>query len=638
MMPEKFRLAFVSNSSTIANVVKSCATQFDSEIEIHLATMEEALPVARQLIASGVEVILGGGATGKFLRLSLDLPVVTIARTHLDILRACIKAKQFGNRIWLTSYDVAPDGLDLLGGLMGITLQPIVFRTTPELLAGIAEAVAKGADCIVGGGVCQEIAATHGKEGVVVVPGKEAIQRALEEAQAIASAQRKERAKAERLRCILESIHEGVLGVDTQGRVDVLNRLAADQLGLDPAQTLGRTLPEALGNTGVLRVLATGGEETDQILRLAGVDMVVNARPIRVGANIEGAVATLGPVSRIRSIDRKLQQRGSAKGFVARYSLKDLKGDCPAMAQLKARALRFARTDASLLIQGETGTGKEILAQSVHAMSDRRRGRFVAVNCAALPESLLESELFGYEEGAFTGAKRGGKDGLFVIAHGGTIFLDEIADIPKSLQVRLLRVLEEREIMRVGGDRIVPVDVRIISSTYKDLTHEVRHERFRADLYFRLGVLSITLPPLRERIEDLPLLTQELLVRHGLRPDAISVAGLKILQQYSWPGNVRELDALIRRYALLREGPDTGNVLVEELLMELESGGTLQSDAIAEVPSRDQPSTDESLKAEVEAYEAEVIQRTLREVRYNKREAARRLGISVNTLWRKLKE
>jgi len=635
-MNNKYRLAFVSNSGIIANAVKSYASRYDDmEIEIHLATMEEAVDVARKSLASGVEVVLGGGATGTLLRHTLGHPAVTIARTHADLLRACIKAQTISSHIGVTSYRDPADALNLFADLLKIDIVPIVFNSTVELVESIDKAIAQGVSCVVGGGICKEIASTHGIEGIVVIPSSEAIVRALDEARAIVHNQRQDREKAARLRCIINSIHEGVLSVTKDGRIDIINRVAGDMLGIDSATVAGLPLPADLSDFGVAKVLASGQEEIDQVRRIAGNDVIVNTFPVRVNEDVRGAVINFGLVSRIRTLDRKIKEQGQTRGFDVRYGIGDCHGDGPHMTRLKERAKRFAQTDAALLIQGETGTGKEVMAQSIHALSTRHNQPFVAINCAALPESLLESELFGYEEGAFTGAKRGGKDGLFVLAHGGTIFLDEIADISPSLQVRLLRVLEEKEIMRVGGSRIIPVDVRVISSSYKNLNHEIRQGNFRADLYFRLAVLTLTLPPLRKRSEDIPTIIRALLRRNNLNETAITPQDISHLQKYAWPGNIRELDTLIHRYGLLRNGVDDDKLL-KDLLDEL-AGDEVCKHVTQGNPARqlDDPT---SLKDEMDAYEASIIMQALQKTQYNRCAAARMLGISVNTLWRKMKE
>jgi propionate catabolism operon transcriptional regulator len=318
------------------------------------------------------------------------------------------------------------------------------------------------------------------------------------------------------------------------------------------------------------------------------------------------------------------------------------------MKQLLGKAKKYAMTDAAILIQGETGTGKGLLSESIHNLSSRKHEPFVAVNCAALPDSLLESELFGYEEGAFTGAKKGGKIGLFELANKGTLFLDEMAAISNSIQSRLVKVIEEKEIMRVGGDRYVPVDIRIISACNKDLRREAISGKFRADLYFRIAVLNLNTQPLRDRFEDVFYIMEDLLTKYGKKPKALSAKMIKTMESYSWPGNIRELRSFIESYLILLGESTCNSHLFLSLFDEKLGCGEDQTTALSGVvenacelennlfTSIGEAIKDGSLKEVLGKYEIFVINETLRGCRFNKKETAKRLGISVNTLWRKL--
>lgn len=660
-MPDKnFRFAFVSNSHAIAKAVQDYAATQGFALEIRLATMEKALPVAQALLKEGVDVVLGGGGTGKLLRQKLERPVVTIARSHLDVLRALQSAKAETRHIALTCYDMAPESLGTLAELLDIRLRPVPFSSTRELVEGIAQAVREGVGCVVGGGICGEIAHAQGCRHVVVIPGQEVIQRALEDACNIALSQRRDREQSAWLQGIVEVLHDGIIGIDSSGTLTTSNAMAVRLLGLEAspsglALSASPSLPSTGGMEdivralGLRRALTTGRAEADSLQRVAGQDFVITSSPIWVRGQVQGAVASFRPASYIRSMDGKIKAQLRASGFTARYTLQSIVGTCEAMHTLKEKARRFAQTGAALLIQGETGTGKELLAHAVHAASPRQDKAFVALNCAALPETLLESELFGYEEGAFTGARRGGKDGLFVLANGGTIFLDEIADIPAALQVRLLRVLEAKEIMRVGGERSIAVNVRIISSSWKDLAQEVREGRFREDLYYRLATLCLYIPPLRERTGDLTALVEVLLRRHHAEAGCVSAAGLELLARQVWSGNIRELDALLQRYVLLLNGSAPDDYLLQQLLQELPRmgrtpRGTKPQTADLPAPARDfhgrlagQVLPVEKLKARLDNYEKVVIHEVLAQNQFNRVRTAEILGISVNTLWRKMR-
>ena len=634
---KKFKFAFISNSKELAELVQRHADPASEEVITKLATMEEALPIAQQFLAEGVEVILGGGGTGSLLFHTLGQPVVKIARTHLDILRALMKARDFGKDIVLTSFARPTDGIEVFEELLSIRVRQLIFKTTEELITGITAAVHAGVSCIVGGSICTKIVISLGGNGVFVIPSKEVVLQALQEARAIAASRRKEKEDTEQLRTILETIKVGVIVIDNDGKIKIFNQMASDIFGLEMPKAIGHPLPEVIKGTGLLNVLKTGEPEIDQIRRIGNVDIVINSLPIKVDGRTKGCVATFKEAMRIQNIDRKLREKLYAKGFVARYTIDRIRSESAKMALLLEQVRKYAPTDETILIQGETGTGKEILAQSIHNLSRRKGKPFVAVNCSALPESLLESELFGYEEGAFTGARKGGKIGLFELANGGTIFLDEIADIPASLQVRLLRVLDEKELMRVGGDRIVPVDVRILSSTYKDLAREVQMGKFRIDLYFRLAVLTLHIPPLRERPEDIPGLAQELLDLYSQGRKTISAAMLQQLQGHHWIGNIRELDSLIKRYVILLDRAKTDDRLMAGLLEDLRKSQMGLRDEGQPTFADNAPGYGaKPLKVKLEEMEKDLIREALRECQFNKKRAAQKLGISVNTLWRKL--
>ena len=320
-----------------------------------------------------------------------------------------------------------------------------------------------------------------------------------------------------------------------------------------------------------------------------------------------------------------------AETLRAKHGINDLRGDSAAMETVRQSIVLFAKSPATVLIQGETGTGKELAAQAIHRESPRARHPFVAINCGAVAESLLESELFGYEEGAFTGSRRGGHAGLFEAAHRGTLFLDEIGEMPLALQTRLLRVLEEREVVRVGGTRPIPVDVRIVSATHCDLDTRIKDSRFRADLFYRLGVLRMTLPPLRERTDDLVLLAEwclkNALASLGVRPHANLhaevVACAPLFAGYAWPGNVRELRNVMQRLALFLAAEPLQALTPHFVMTVAPELGSKAPSASGPMPS---PAAD-----------SESIAQVVARFGGNREAAAKHLGISRTTLWRKLK-
>jgi len=320
----------------------------------------------------------------------------------------------------------------------------------------------------------------------------------------------------------------------------------------------------------------------------------------------------------------------------AKYCFEDIIGESEVLAKTKSMAEFVADGVSSMLIYGETGTGKELFAQSVHNASERRYRPFVALNCGALPASLIESNLFGYEEGAFTGAKKGGSPGAFEQANGGTIFLDEISEMEISLQTKLLRVLQEREVVRVGGFKAKKIDVRVIASTNKELNDLIADGKFRQDLFYRLNVVQLKIPSLRERVGDIVLLARYFIYKFALsfgKPiEDIDNGTLKILQNYSWPGNVRELQNCIE--SAMNMVRDESILLPEHLPVYLRQGQrALQESVVVEIGNEGL-----NLKEALSSAEKLIIQKALEMAKYKKVKAARILGISTATLWRKLTE
>ena len=644
MTPDKkFRFALVSHSEELGECVRRCVNPETEDVIIKVVNMGEAIPAADALIADGIEIIFGHGGNAHLMFHRFGQAVVEIPRSYLDLIIAFLKAKKFDRRIGLPSYASPTDGIETIENLLDIDIHQIVHNTSPELERGVVDAFEQGVRVVVGGGISRRTITSLGGRGIIVEPRESVIEATLQKARMIAAVRRMEAENTGRITTILQMIDDGVIGVDNFGRLDIYNAPAEQILGVDLKGAVGQSLSKVLKDMNLIDVLSSGKSQIDVIKTVGKRDIVFNALPIKIGDKTQGAVALFKTVSRIQNISRKLKEDLYHKGFIAKYTLDDIRGQSPAIQRLKEKAAKYARADATVMVRGETGTGKELLAQAIHNLSPRHDQPFVAVNCAALPESLLESELFGYEEGAFTGAKRGGKIGLFELAHKGTLFLDEIADIPASLQVRLLRVIESKEVMRVGGDRYVPVDVRIISSSYKDLREEVNQGRFRADLYYRLAVLKLHVPPLRERLEDIPFLIKGLLNHYRKTRQAVPQDLHAAMRHYHWPGNIRELNSFIESYLILLDKAECDRPLFQTLLDEIQAApATYDATALKDNAPTEAPAaavvceTNGTLKEMLAAYEKQLIADTLKTCRYSKKETARHLGISVNTLWRKL--
>jgi transcriptional regulator of acetoin/glycerol metabolism len=458
------------------------------------------------------------------------------------------------------------------------------------------------------------------------------------------------------LAAILQTLSEGVILLTRDEVISRLNARAAHLLGLNPARATGRRLRDLLTvPPPLMHALAHGHELLDEeivfqvngnrtpcvctlkgiapapaALSLLPAHLPVGSAGLAVTpvAPVAGFVLSLRPIARVQRLIHRMT------GARARMRFSDIVGASPAITDALRLARIAATSNATVLLRGATGTGKDLFAQSIHTGSDRADGPFVAINCAAIPRELITSELFGYEGGAFTGADREGRPGKFELANGGTLFLDEIGDMPRDLQTSLLRALETRTITRIGGQQVISVDVRIIAATHKPLEAAVADGAFRADLFYRLNVFTIHVPPLRERAEDIPALLYVILSRHSATlGHAITVdpAALAVLLAYPWPGNIRELENTIERAVYVAED---GIIRPRDLPQDVRAAaGAAGTDMPPTIPTL--PPEMPSLRWERAQSEAEAIRRALAATDGNVTEAARLLGISRATLWRR---
>jgi len=342
----------------------------------------------------------------------------------------------------------------------------------------------------------------------------------------------------EQLNTILNVINDGIVGIDNRGKIMFSNENAKKLFSSNGKGNMPAILDDILDTDNL--------SQYRKVHEIMGKKILLTMMPIIKSNENHGAIITFKDLSEIIEMENIVRANLAKRGHTAKYDFSSIIGKSKQITETKEIAKKLAKSNSTLLLTGESGNGKELFAHAIHKASNKQQGPFVAVNFAALPENLLESELFGYEEGAFTGAKKGGHAGLFEQAHNGTIFLDEIGDASLRIQARLLRVLQEKEVMRVGGTKILPIDVRIIAATNKNLEVLVQEEKFREDLYYRLNVLPIRIPPLRERKEDIPLLIEKILEKFLKGNEMIiSSEAMDILMEYDWPGNIRELENTI---------------------------------------------------------------------------------------------
>ncbi len=641
--PEKYRFALLSHSTELCDSVRRClAAEDDCVVDYRLVPLGAEVAVAKELLEDGVEALFCYGGTAQSLLREIGHSLAIIDRTDMQVVQGLLQAKDFSRRVVLsTDYREVRD-TKLMERLLDMEILHVQYANWDELLSGIAEACEQGFCTVVGGGLSCRRMERHGGRGVILEPSRHSILEALQQARAIAREKRTEERRHADLLAILSRLDEGVLCVDHAGEVVFCNPTAYRLLKVRPGTPMA-ALREHLAPFEPRQVLESGEARVDALVAAGKEQFMASTLPLPLRAGKQGAVVMFRDITTLQNMDRKIRSELYSRGFIARHNLRDLKGETPAMRRLAEKIKRYAATDASVHLYGETGTGKELAAHSLHNESGRRAQPFVAVNCSALPESLLESELFGYEEGAFTGAKRGGKAGLFELANQGTLFLDEIGEINHATQLRLLRSLEAKELMRIGGARVVPVDVRIISASHKPLMDLVHNGRFRADLYFRLVVLQLTLPPLRERPEDIPLLLRGLLDRYGKGVRTITPGMLERMRNYAWPGNIRELFSVVESYCILLDGKEADETLFAELFAERAAPRPAAAPSPPSLTASDHrghlghPDQDADLKELLERSKVALVREALRAHNNDRQATARRLGISYNTLWRILR-
>ena len=616
-------IVFIAPDRTMAEEYRRILSAVPDKVQVVEALLSEAIPLARRLEGQGAEVFVARGGTAMLLRKEgIKTPIVEIHLTSTDIVQALAKAKSKVRSDSPTIAVVAFANMiqNLLDFLPFLNLNLIcrTLASEEDAFRLVGEAISDGAQVLLGGAITAKIARDRSLPFVLLRSGEASIQLALEEAQRIVYARRIEVHRSNELKAMLEYAYEGMIAINSEGKVTMFNPVAQSVTGIRQEEALGRPAEQVIPLISFRDVLQSGSQDIGEIVDFGHSKVIVNRIPIRVGGEVVGAVATFQDITKIQSMEERIRREIYSQGHMAKFSFCDIYGSSSSLMEAIDVARQYARVDSTVLIHGETGVGKELFAQSIHTAGNRSSGPFVAVNCAALPEALLESELFGYVEGAFTGARRKGKPGLFEIAHHGTIFLDEISEIPLSLQGRLLRVLQEREVIRLGHDRVIPVDVRVLCATNRDLHRLVEEANFRRDLYWRLNVLSLSIPPLRERRGDVvPLMLQflDILSPSGHHGIVFSGDALSFLTQYPWPGNVRELRNLCERLTVVHTRKTVDAAFLTRLMEYRESTQTLHSGPRG----------------------MEDIERALAQAGGKITRAAEILGIHRATLWRKCK-
>lgn len=626
----KFKMIMTSGNPELTAKIEKIAKELNYSVTVVEGILNEAAQEVKRLVSkSGFEVVISRAGTAKEIAKLVQLPIVHSASSNFDILDSFKRAKELGDKICFITYpeEGFAFNFDQVIEAVGFDVTILPYHTWDELVKQIKWAKEIGMEVVVGGGIrAHEIVQNHGMKSMNIITSDRTIKRALILASQVGQDRILIKKETERLKAVINVTDEGILFLSKEGQIETFNPAAERIFGIKKSFVTGKRIEE-IRNPLLLNLLQKKNIYTDNgSFRLQNI--IINYEPLIVGLDRVGTVIICREISKIQKLESDIRRELHTKGLIARFTLEDIWHKSQQMELAIKLAKEYAVTDSTVLIIGESGTGKELMAQGIHNASNKKDGPFVAVNCAALPVNLIESELFGYAEGAFTGANKGGKQGFFELAHGGTIFLDEIGEIPDFIQTRLLRVLQEKEVMRIGGDRVIPVDIRVVAATNRNLWDLVKEGKFRSDLYFRLNVLHMVLPPLRHRMEDIPILVDFFLHKMGSKLcfDDLSDNLKTFLLMYSWPGNIRHLENIVERIQLGVQNFKGEDAFINDILRETEDDNRqLNQNEVIEVEF-----------GTMEEIEKQVINKMMELNDHNKTAVAEKLGISRTTLWKKL--
>ena len=640
------KILFISTSKNMTEITASLADELGINLHIHNGGLLKGGHIYAKQHEQEYDVILSHGYTAEIIRTLVTIPVISIEVTTTNVLNTLLIAKEHCNNtiaLILFKYDNLKE-LYKLQNILNINFRLFIYENQIELKDKINEAISLGLSTLVGIGDC--IIEEAAKCNVYAIPiecGSKEIELALKAAKNISDFTNKERQNTKIYKDILDHTNNGIIILDSKNEIISINSTSEKILNIQAAGIVNKSIY----NIDVLKIIVdtiiNKNVVFNKIIEINSIKLIMNIIPIMLENRNFNTIISLQEVSKLQQLELKVRSELYKKGLYAKYNLQDIVGESKEIKDLKLKIVKIAKTDTTVLISAETGTGKELVAQSIHNNSLRKNGPFVTINCAAMPENLLESELYGYEEGAFTGAKKGGKLGLFELAHNGTIFLDEIGEMPLSLQGRLLRVLQEKEILKIGGNHILNINIRVIAATNKNLLTMVNVGSFRQDLYYRLNIIDIKIPPLRERKGDITELANIFIDRMNKKYDTmvsqISNEVIKILEKYNWPGNVRELESFIEKATILSNGSSIDTDYVLNSLSD--EGNVSKKDSLINGNDMYKKNEDDSISvrlSKLSDIELQVIEQANNIYKGEKSDLADILGISRTTLWKRLKQ
>jgi len=590
---------------------------------------DEMLNALHIKISDGTRVIVSSGGYYDYLTQNVDIPVVTIKRSRIPFATSVKRAHQISTNVAiLARVGVFLAAAEQYRSVFNDPIHIESFDSSEELLERLMTLKELGIQVLIAGSWGSRIAPTYGFQCVTVPFDESDIMGAVHESEHILRYLEMQEKTSAILKLIQNNVSEGILAIDEKHRITEVNNFVINLLGISRNELDWKLIEDTpLYPISQLEAFCNKSSCHGELVTINNHLLTVSVVPVVQNEESIIRIITLTSVKLLQKNENEIRAKLYAKGHTANYTFDQIIGNSSTIRNTIYSAKKYARVDSSILISAPSGCGKEMFAQSIHNSSRRRNAPFIVINCAALPENLLESILFGYTKGAYTGAVKEGRQGLFEVAHGGTVFLDEISEMPLSLQSRFLRVLQEKEVVPLGSDQVIPVDIRIVAATNRDLEDQVHSNKFREDLFYRLAVLHLEIPSLNQRKDDIPQLVRHFLYEKSqilkLPSPEISDDALNYLKIQDYPGNVRQLGNIVERMLVLNEGEAPIDESVVKYILshgKQTNGKQLSLD----------------IKNSNQQTEMEEIRSALIECCGNREQTAKKLKISTTTLWRKI--
>ncbi|HHO0104240.1 sigma 54-interacting transcriptional regulator [Klebsiella quasipneumoniae] len=617
-------IVIFSVSSTITQRIINVLIERKLEIPVYEFRYSDVLNKANEMIQSGTRIIISRGGTAALLRNNIPIPVIEIAHDFHGVYRILQEAKNTSQKIAAIGF---PQFCRALRHYQSMTndefkiCQVYNHHDIENVIKNLSE---NDYHMVIGGLTVAEMAKKYNLNVIEGDADNNSIEQAINEAHGLLKYINRENLKLVMSHAALNQSREGIMCVDQLGEIIHINAIG---MTLFQCQ-VGDKLFKKEVFKDIYASMINESNVKEQAIEINGTLVSLSVRHFSNRHNSYAVITGLSQESTLWQ--QTTSKKSHLRGYATSYSFDNIIAQSPIMHQVIQKARLCAQHELPVHILGDTGTGKELFAQSIHHVSARSHGPFVALNCAAIPESLLESELFGYAEGAFTNARKGGKPGVFEMATNGTVFIDEISEAPLSVQVKLLRVLQEKQFSRLGGDTLLSADFRLITASNKDLGQLVASGEFRQDLYYRINILELQLPSLRERPEDIMVLIHHLLQQQN-KHLTFTADAVNYLQNYDWPGNIRELQAVIYRLIVLLDG----NTVNKEVLQQISHLSPACHQSVSLVSDHTLVADESDL---LKKQEKQLIASVIEKTDGDRTRASAILGISPTTLWRKLKQ